>query len=101
MEKLNNYIISLIEERNKIFEKAQKQVSLILTPEIFKANAITHGLNILLDFYEKEGISTDFVPDILKQERDKYKFMLNNFNTPEVQEQIKPIIEKLQHEKKL
>lgn len=51
MEKLNNYIISLIEERNKIFEKAQKQVSLTLTPEIFKANAITHGLNILLDFY--------------------------------------------------
>lgn len=100
MEKLNEYILSILKERNEIFLKAQSP-TLGLTSEIFRANSITHGLNILLDYYEQNNIPTDFIPTGFKEERGKYKFIINKFNTSEVQEQIKPIIEKLQNEKKL
>jgi hypothetical protein len=101
MEKLQEYTISLIKERNEIFEKAKQSVSLSLTSEIYKANAITHGLNIILDFFESENLPTDFIPTEFQKEREHYKYLLNNFNTPEVQKQIQPIIDKLQNEKKL
>lgn len=94
-------MLSLLKERNKIFLEAQNNPTISLTSEIFRANSITHGLNILMDFYEKSNIPTDFIPQGFKEEREKYKFLVNKFNTPEVQEQIKPILEKLQHEKKL
>lgn len=101
MEKLNEYMLSLLEERNKIFASLKDNLNINLTPDIFKANSITHGLNILLDYYELNSIPTDFIPDGFKEERKKYKFMIEKFNTPEVQDQIKPILEKLQNEKKL
>lgn len=101
MDRLNEYILSALEERNKIFSEVQSSVNIEMTVDIFKANSITHGLNFILDYYEKNNIPTDFIPETFKEERQKYKFLVTKFNTPEVQEQIKPILQKLQNEKKL
>lgn len=102
IEKLKEYIINVLKERDEIFLSLKaNNMPLSLTPAVYKANCITHGVNILLNFLEAENVSLDFLTPLQKEEREKYLLLVNNFNSPEVQKFVKPIIEKLQNEKKL
>ena len=102
IEKLKEYITNVLKERDEIFLSLQaNNMPLSLSPSTYKANTITHGVNLLLNFLEAENVSLDFLTPLQKEEREKYNYFVNNFNSPEVQKFVKPIIEKLQNEKKL